>query len=230
MNSVDYASAHVEEKTVKTTAVPSWDASESGGAVEIMRDTDSSFGANLIFSLIITAFIYSLPIAIYRYMIRREPVSARQGRKIAILYGLGSFALMSFILFLANGRSSAGYSIILWGSLNYFMLTSPQSSEGDAKTGGPVEVAESSTLGTKIPSASIQAIPDSANAGKETLQNCRPGTDEQFKGNQGTREGSVAPRESEVVVVPDRLFCHACGKQIDPNSQFCRYCGVKVGS
>ena len=95
---------------------------------ESTTQTDSSdlfapfHPSNLIFSLILTIAIYSLPIFIYRWCIRRYPVEKKKAKIIAIVYGIVSWIAMSAILFAIGEKDAAGGAVFLWGCINYYVL------------------------------------------------------------------------------------------------------------
>lgn len=81
------------------------------------------FAANLILSIILTIGVYSLPIFIYRYGIRKRPLSPEKAKKITIIYAIGAFFVMTALLIVLNGEGAAGGAIILWSYVNYRTLT-----------------------------------------------------------------------------------------------------------
>ncbi|MGI5850361.1 MAG: hypothetical protein ACOX8Q_09940 [Christensenellales bacterium] len=89
---------------------------------------------SLLLSLILTISIYSLPIVIYRYGIRKKPVDSKKAKKITIIYGICSFIVMTIILYFL-GNATVGGAIIFWSFINYRILISgiDKMSESDAK-------------------------------------------------------------------------------------------------
>ena len=85
--------------------------------------TASTAIGDMIFSIVITACIYSLPIIIYRYAIARHPVSPRKARRITIIYGIIGFLIMAALLIAVMGTAPGG-SIVLWSFINYAILSS----------------------------------------------------------------------------------------------------------
>ena len=111
----------------------------------------SSTMLDLLVSLLITVTIYSLPIAVYRYGIRRRYVEKKLARRITIFYGAGAFLLMSVILTVVFHNGVAGGAILLWSSINYRILTSgaphqqpdpPAEAHTTPKDAAPLEAAE----------------------------------------------------------------------------------------
>lgn len=93
---------------------------------------DYSF-ANILFSLLLTIVIYSLPVIIYRYAIRKSPVTPKKAKKITILYGICAWFLMTLILFALGGTEAAGSAVILWSFVNYRVFAGSKKVRAEAK-------------------------------------------------------------------------------------------------
>ena len=91
--------------------------------------------SSIIVGLILTIALYSLPIIIYRYAIKRSPVEKKKAKKITIIYGIAAFTLMSVLLFVTNESVASGSPILIWSWINYKMLTGGKTSTPD-DTGG----------------------------------------------------------------------------------------------
>lgn len=90
------------------------------------------FWLNTIISIFLTLIVYSLPIIIYRYAIRRKPVNPGTAKKITIIYAVIAFIAMFFILlFLGNG--APGGAVVLWSFINYKILTSDYEEAAEEK-------------------------------------------------------------------------------------------------
>ena len=146
---------------------------------------------NFIVSLLLTVAVYSLPIMIYRYAIRKKPMEAKKARRLVILYAIGAFIVMGALLILINGTPSVGGAIFLWSWINYKMLTG-----GSDRT--PMKREEEASR-LRLLAESMKA----EKSGKET-----------------------APDEAAASSSP--AFCRKCGKPIDTEGDFCRYCGAKL--
>lgn len=83
---------------------------------------------NFFLNLIFTFGIYTLPIIIFRYCIHKKAFSISKAKRIAIIYGIASWLLMTFILALISG-SHAGGSVFVWSYINYKLLVTPKSSD-----------------------------------------------------------------------------------------------------
>ena len=106
--------------------VPAASALPSGGTaysdVPMLPSGGFSFG-NLVFSLIVTIVVYSLPIIIYRYGVRKKPVAPRKARVITIVYAVISLCVMTVLVSALGGSGAAGGGLFLWTFVNYKMLT-----------------------------------------------------------------------------------------------------------
>ena len=74
--------------------------------------------------IIATIFLYSLPIIIYRYAVKKSPVENKKAIKITVTYGIAAFIFVSVLKILFNGNGLAGRSILLWTAVNYRVLIS----------------------------------------------------------------------------------------------------------
>jgi hypothetical protein len=84
---------------------------------------DNGLNIGFIFiSLLITIAIYSLPIMIYRYAIKKSPIEPKKAKKISIIYGIAAFIVMFALILIANGSATWGGGILLWSYVNYRVL------------------------------------------------------------------------------------------------------------
>lgn len=81
----------------------------------------------LLLDLFITFDFYTLPLLIWRYVIKKQPIEKAKAQKITIIYGIAAWIVMSILLYIING-SVAGGSILLWSYINYRILISKNSS------------------------------------------------------------------------------------------------------
>lgn len=82
------------------------------------------FGVDFAVSLLFTVTIYTLPIVIYRYLIKKRYTERRKARKITVVYAVFAFIVMSLLVRKLNGEGVAGGAIILWSYVNYRILIS----------------------------------------------------------------------------------------------------------
>lgn len=81
----------------------------------------------LLLDLFITFDFYTLPLLIWRYVIKKQPVEKAKAQKITIIYGIAAWIVMSILLYIIDG-SVAGGSILLWSYINYRILISKNNS------------------------------------------------------------------------------------------------------
>jgi hypothetical protein len=105
----------------------------------------------LLIYLAITLAIVTLPVAIYRYIIRRRPVSKKAAVLIALIYALvAGIAAVIYIYF--NGRIYLIGGVILWSIVNYFIL-----SRGRDKPVSPPPSEQNSRIDTPSLSEAIKS-------------------------------------------------------------------------
>lgn len=146
--------------------------------------------ADWLFSFFLTITIYSLPIIIYRYAIRKTPVRPRTARRITILYAIFAFITMALVISLLEGSKAPGGAIALWSFINYRMLTA-----GYYKEDG----AETPTI-----SAQVSAPPYEKAEGSvaETI-GARPSPETRLCRQCGNK------------LLPESLYCNICGTEIE---------------
>ncbi|MCD7947271.1 MAG: hypothetical protein LUG13_03095 [Oscillospiraceae bacterium] len=99
----------------------------TANAVSLDTDLTSPFRlGDILLSFLLTIAVYALPIIIYRYAIRKAPVSTKKAKWITIIYGICAFIVMSFLLIMINGSGAAGGAILVWGYINYRILIDGQ--------------------------------------------------------------------------------------------------------
>lgn len=74
-------------------------------------------------SLLLTFAVYSLPMVIYRLTLK-EPLDKGDARKMAIIYGVISFIIMTALLVFLGGSARTSGAGILWAWVNYKILSS----------------------------------------------------------------------------------------------------------
>ncbi len=96
-------------------------------------NSDLPSAGGVLLSLILTVVVYSLPIIIYRYGIRKRPMERKAAIKLTVLYGIGALFVMTLLMSALGGSSGLGGAIILWSFINFNMLTrgKDKSNEGN---------------------------------------------------------------------------------------------------
>lgn len=167
---------------------------------ELIKDRFSIL--NLLINLAFTICIYSLPIIIYRYVIRKEPVEPQKAKRITIIYGVCAVLVVLFIRgFLTDTATvGAGSAVFLWSEANYLMLSRGNKSKKHAISTDTSSI----TPATYISSPTYQPT-SLENDYASHLNNAEP---------------------IRVTLTPK--FCNNCGAQLVEGSQFCHKCGAKI--
>ncbi|MEA4872224.1 MAG: zinc ribbon domain-containing protein [Synergistaceae bacterium] len=180
---------------------PGQAASQNAAAQTNALDLSVFSVEGLALGFLFTFVIYTLPILIYRYGIKKAPVAKSTAALGVIGYAVVAFGVMSLLIFGIDGSGTAGGSILLWSYINYKILTggaSPQSSDSQYSDG-----TSSHTV---------------LNDGPEVM----PPSD---GGDTFTRFDSTAPLSTCNSSI---RFCRKCGFELLPESTFCSKCGAPV--
>ncbi|HOP10696.1 MAG TPA: zinc ribbon domain-containing protein [Oscillospiraceae bacterium] len=159
----------------------------------------------LILNLILTVAIYSLPIIIYRYAIRKEPVSPKTGKAITIVYGIFAFIFMLLIAS-ATGGSASGGAIFLWSYVNYKILTKGWVQYRDTETAAQ-ERAESGWRKFEIKEE--ESLPKQAETDLKSQE-----------------VPEVTAQRKDKKKRPK--YCDLCGNKLSADDEFCDSCGARV--
>lgn len=147
--------------------------------------------------------IYSVPILIYRYGVVKQPVEKIRAKRIAIIYGVMAFGVMSVLIAETNRRGATGGIIVLWSWVNYKILTG-----GKKRKVGEQVIEISPMVSGDIASQKIFV---------ETDKNIAVfATPEIKRETQNDFEDT------------DAVFCYKCGTKLNKNDQFCYKCGEKL--
>ena len=170
---------------------------------------------NLFIDLIFTIFIYSLPIMIYRYAIKKEPVDSHKAKWITIIYGIVSFIVMSILKYMLVEKI-AGYAIWFWSYVNYRMLI------GGTKKYVSVEPSNENESSTeKTYDCDLYKYPVLGGGDEDIDDDVR-----HTSGDKGIMSGDSI--EIMFQDGSDINFCHKCGNKLQPDSEFCNKCGTKI--
>lgn len=177
--------------------------------------------ADIIFSLFVTVFVYSSPIIIYRYFIRKRPLGKGKSILVALGYGFVSAILMFLLLASVNGddaslsKGASGF----WFIMNFFMLTRPSKWDKDTdeiNQEGEEKIEKKAQTNALSKDDKETIIKDINQKKEETVE------DKQRLSNL------QEVKSEETVGEPKRMFCRKCGKKIPLDSVFCTYCGEKT--
>ena len=101
-------------------AVSDVSSTGSSGSEEI----DDAHAVKLLLALFITLIVYALPIVIYRFAVKKAPVAKKRGIEIALIYGLCALVITVALLLAADIGFIPCAVVVLWGIVNYIILTS----------------------------------------------------------------------------------------------------------
>lgn len=179
-------------------------------AVEKSAPTVPSILPSILSSLLLTAGVYTAPIAVYRYLVVGEPIEEKKAKKITTVYAIVSFIIMSLILNSLYGQGTAGYSIVLWSGINYALLTKGRK-VGDSTAKDSEDQAAVLTMEHQIETSSAM----------NDVQAQSPAIME-------VPEKVIATKDINASVPTAILFCHKCGNKLVEGSVFCNKCGAKI--
>lgn len=190
---------------------------------------------NLILSIIITIAIYSLPIIIYRYVIRKQAVSEKKAKKITIIYGICAFFVMAICL-----GAAPGGAILFWSFVNYKVLIKPNKYDIELKYNSIKDEVQQELLLKE----SIEDNKENDNVVIEKEELFIGGFEiSQIEETECITETIIDPIELvdeqiETAIVeketvdrnssPKVLFCRKCGTRLLDDSDFCHKCGFRV--
>ena len=207
-----------------------------------------SFG-NIIISLIITILIYTVPIVVYRYAIKKEPVSTKAGVWITIIYAFFAIIVMVMIKSAISGNGAVGGAIIFWSFINYRILTKETEKDNDKNNQIEEVTNDSAPFYKAARSAEIdlqnqsiryteeyhtQANRNSANSVNEmpnefSSQEKNDNADSQVNSERYKPVIIYSASATDEKRVKDAgYFCKRCGAAISSDSVFCRKCGARI--
>ena len=142
--------------------------------------------------------LFALPILIYRYVVRKQPVDPKRAMEIVLIYGAVSLAALAAIAAFLEGSWVAVGIVLIWHIASYFILIS-----------GREQTVFNSCIETAPMENRYQLAP--------TLQWQPTINDEKPKPAEETGVNSKQP-----------LFCEICGSRLKEESKFCSQCGATV--
>lgn len=258
LSSVKYPGEVTSENTTDNTKSNNKDSQDSipENTKSNSKDSQDSTPENIIISLLVTIVVYSLPIIIYRYGVKKAPVEPQQAKKITIIYAFFAFVVMSIILFASNESGTRGGAIILWSWINYKMLTSGKKADaGEQNNAVPSAADEKHIIGTGESKSTHSHDLAQKQAGIEDTVESSPKTRALYNAvldnglsaakNEKELKEYAARKKAQLRELPERqetitkvptanqqmdkaMFCRKCGTKIAPDAAFCPECGTKV--
>lgn len=175
------------------------------------------FLVSTLFDLIITFAVYSLPICIYRYFIRKATVEPAKAWIIVFVYALiALFAMIALADILSGGKAKVGGALALWSFINYKILTKGKSKPRQNEEPLP-KITETELMPQGHEPARKQPEPINNDVKMSNTVTDTLGTE-----NKTVKSEPVAENSDDVV------FCHNCGTKLRQHHQYCFKCGAKV--
>lgn len=167
-------------------------ASKSSGIISLDEEGEIAVDfIGLIFSFIFTVSLYSVPVAIYRFGIRRRSMERKHAIIFTVVYAVVAFIIMSLTISLLGGQATGG-GIWLWSAVNFYMLTKKSVEERNAAKPASQTVAQCTSCGYK--DDYFKVCPICGNKGKIYL---RSGTNRYEEAQEETK------RDSEIALVEE---------------------------
>lgn len=192
---------------------------------------------NIILSLIITISVYSLPIIIYRYKIKKQALPKNKAKKITIIYAIIAF----FVMFFLKGGVAPGSAIFLWSITNYKILINKSKNDIGFKYDISTDeiyqelIAEENNIkDVKINENEFENNENfiggfKVNIIEETIpKNETIAQLEEIKEIKSNYEQPIIEKKVEIKSSPKVLFCRKCGTRLLDDSDFCHKCGLRV--
>jgi hypothetical protein len=226
------------EETVKNASIPNSITSTSATASpqvtnqsqtvntnEKHGDTSFRFDfGNIFISLLITVLIYSVPIMVYRYGIRKKPVERNKAKRITIAYAFVAFLVMAVILS-ARGMGAPGGAIVLWSYINYSMLTKGKNKDMSSAFPNIDDSGADSTITAEETFEEKSAIPTPT---KTNIGATKQNYDDYDSSITTPQKASGKDVQVHLYNEESAKFCHKCGSELIEGSLFCNKCGTKV--
>ena len=123
LNTVSYPSSQTTTSTAYTTAPAPFSTDTPYSQTTESKDSLSWSFADILLSLVITITVYTIPVLVYRFGIRKTPMEPHAAKRFTIVYAVIGFVIMCILVALVNGGAASGGGLLLWSFINYKILT-----------------------------------------------------------------------------------------------------------
>lgn len=207
-------------------------------ALDLPFNTSDSFTSiYFLLSLFYTIIVYSVPIAIYRYVILKHPLTKKKALAITIIW----YIISVIVIVITSADHKTGAAATFWSIINYYILTKGKDKrkifiENEEQTSLNDELTdnESDTVGNIYTISDVTYENPCNKAGTEILD-----TREQIiteKTNYSTDSNKEIEIQNEKIddnliektIEDEIMFCRKCGASITNDSIFCFRCGAKI--
>ncbi|MBQ2941770.1 MAG: hypothetical protein IJD97_06005 [Clostridia bacterium] len=89
----------------------------------------ANFAVTLLISAVVTIGIYTVPVVIYRYAIKKTTVERKKALLITVIYGIVAYIIMAIINYVIDGSAAGLSPCIIWSSVNYGILRGKKKKE-----------------------------------------------------------------------------------------------------
>ncbi len=97
--------------------------------------TDNHSVLSVVICALIAVLAYTLPILIYRFAIKKQPIEKASAVKLMLVYGIGALAVMAVLFFVVHIAKdicvAAAAAIVLLSIVNYMLLTCGANNKSD---------------------------------------------------------------------------------------------------
>ena len=211
----------------------------------------------LLISLLITITIYTIPILIYRYGIKKEPLSNKKAKKYTIIYAIIAFFVMTIVSYAIDGSAATGGGLILWSFVNYKILIGGNKKSNPSRKGLARLIDDDNKVkddknilrdqDEKFAVENNFEEVESFNLVQEENEEFEE-ADEKFDATTNIEvfeeemQESGEPNFEEYETCENAecenhdidakklniIYCRKCGAKLPEDSKFCNKCGVKV--
>jgi len=222
---------------LRETSERFWDYSSS-----IASYDESLLPAIIFVSMILTIIVYTVPILIYRHLIRKAPCNKGNAATITIIYAIIMFFAVSIFYIRINiDRTASAIAVLVWSYVNYRILIGDSSqyadpsnnassgeSNGSTETSSVIE-SDKTDLSSDVLSSDIN---DPQLIQEVEAVNIHSNMDEseilQIINTPANDADDTDMSRSEPEDQSVKTFCHMCGVQLPNHAKFCNRCGVKL--
>jgi len=199
--------------------------------------SDSFTSIYFLLSLFYTIIVYSVPIAIYRYVILKHPLTKKKALAVTIIW----YIISVIIIVITSADHKSGAAATFWSMINYYMLTKGKDNRKIfIKNEEQTSLNDELTDYESVTVENIYTISDVTNenpyneAGTEILDDREQIITE--KTNYSTDSNREIEIQNEKIddnliektIEDEIMFCRKCGAPITNDSIFCFRCGTKI--
>ncbi len=201
------------ETLIKSAEFPTRTLSPGSTSASVYKSNDVKYILliDICISICITVGIYTMPIAVYRFLVKRRPIEKEKAKKICIMYGILSYLVMSILLYDINGKVASGSVVLFWSFVNFRILV------GRRRNSEYIEAEEHAVNDIAYRSASVETEDKTVS--------------DQHDGDVAINSDEMRYEAVHVSLCPSEdivHFCRHCGHRLEEGSEYCSKCGERV--